>query len=353
MTTLNSELLIEPEMFRSNISYIKNLINPSSNFMSVIKSDAYGHHLESIVKDIDDLSDGYGVVRADEAIKIRMLSKKKILLMQGVYNDKDYKLARENNFDIVVHNSDQFNLIKKYNNFENLWFKVNTGMNRLGFDIDDFLKIYNEYLTNTKFTLMTHLASSNDPKAISNEKQFSLFESLRSKLHADVSLSIANTGCIMNFPEKSYDWVRCGIGIYGGYLNDTNIKTAMTLRSPIINLRTISKGEGVGYDGRAIADKEMKIASVYLGYADGLPVGIKDGTKVLINGNEAQIFGKVSMDLTTIDVTNLKECSVGDWCEFFSPDLPISNIAKSNDLISYYLMTSIKSRVKKIYKNIN
>jgi len=353
MTTLNSELLIEPEMFRSNISYIKNRINPSSNFMSVIKSDAYGHHLESIVKDIDDLSDGYGVVRADEAIKIRMLSKKKILLMQGVYNDKDYKLARENNFDIVVHNSDQFNLIKKYNNFENLWFKVNTGMNRLGFDIDEFLKIYNEYLINTKFTLMTHLASSNDPKAISNEKQFSLFESLRSKLHADVSLSIANTGCIMNFPEKSYDWVRCGIGIYGGYLNDTNIKTAMTLRSPIINLRTISKGEGVGYDGRAIADKEMKIASVYLGYADGLPVGIKDGTKVLINGNEAQIFGKVSMDLTTIDVTNLKECSVGDWCEFFSPDLPISNIAKSNDLISYYLMTSVKSRVKKIYKNIN
>ena len=353
MTTLNSELLIEPEMFRSNISYIKNRINPSSNFMSVIKSDAYGHHLESIVKDIDDLSDGYGVVRADEAIKIRMLSKKKILLMQGVYNDKDYKLARENNFDIVVHNSDQFNLIKKYNNFENLWFKVNTGMNRLGFDIDEFLKIYNEYLINTKFTLMTHLASSNDPKAISNEKQFSSFESLRSKLHADVSLSIANTGCIMNFPEKSYDWVRCGIGIYGGYLNDTNIKTAMTLRSPIINLRTISKGEGVGYDGRAIADKEMKIASVYLGYADGLPVGIKDGTKVLINGNEAQIFGKVSMDLTTIDVTNLKECSVGDWCEFFSPDLPISNIAKSNDLISYYLMTSIKSRVKKIYKNIN
>ena len=353
MTTLNSELLIEPEMFRSNISYIKNRINPSSNFMSIIKSDAYGHHLESIVKDIDDLSDGYGVVRADEAIKIRMLSNKKILLMQGVYNDKDYKLARKNNFDIVVHNSDQFNLIKKYNNFENLWFKVNTGMNRLGFDIDEFLKIYNEYLINTKFTLMTHLASSNDPKAISNEKQFSLFESLRSKLHADVSLSIANTGCIMNFPEKSYDWVRCGIGIYGGYLNDTNIKTAMTLRSPIINLRTISKGEGVGYDGRAIADKEMKIASVYLGYADGLPVGIKDGTKVLINGNEAQIFGKVSMDLTTIDVTNLKECSVGDWCEFFSPDLPISNIAKSNDLISYYLMTSIKSRVKKIYKNIN
>jgi len=353
MTTLNSELLINPEIFRSNIAYIKSRMKPSSNFMSIIKSDAYGHHLESIVKDIDDLSDGYGVVRTDEAIKIRSLSNKKILLMQGIYNDEDYKLARDNNLDIVVHNSNQFNLIKNKNNFENLWFKVNTGMNRLGLEINEFVNIYDKYLTNTKFTLMTHLASSNDPKAKSNAKQFSLFESLHNRLHSDVSLSIANTGCIMNFPEKSYNWVRCGIGIYGGYLNDENLKTAMTLRSPIINLRAISKGECVGYDGRAIAKKDMKIASVYLGYADGLPVGIKDGTKVHINGNEAKVFGKVSMDITTIDVSNIKECNVGDWCEFFSPHLPISNIAKSNDLISYYLMTSIKSRVKKIYKNIN
>ena len=85
--------------------------------------------------------------------------------------------------------------------------------------------------------------------------------------------------------------------------------------------------------------------------ADGLPVTIKDGTKVLINDELANVFGKVSMDLTTIDVTNL-DCKVGDWCEFFSPRLSISNIAKSNDLISYFLMTSVKSRVKKIYKNI-
>ena len=95
MTTLNSELLIEPEMFRSNISYIKNRINPSSKFMSVIKSDAYGHHLESIVKDVDDLSDGYGVVRTDEALKIRLLSKKKILLIldQQIYLEVQLNLG--------------------------------------------------------------------------------------------------------------------------------------------------------------------------------------------------------------------------------------------------------------------
>ena len=95
----------------------------------------------------------------------------------------------------------------------------------------------------------------------------------------------------------------------------------------------------------------MKIATIYLGYADGLPVAIQDGTEVMINDQIAKVFGRVSMDLTTVDVTNLKDCFEGDWCNFFSPKLPVSNIAKNNDLISYYFMTSIKSRVKKVYKN--
>ena len=127
----------------------------------------------------------------------------------------------------------------------------------------------------------------------------------------------------------------------------------MTLRSPIVNIRNINKGDKVGYDGRAVAKKDMKIASVYLGYADGLPVNIKDGTSVMINNEIASVFGKVSMDLTTIDISNIEKCSVGDWCKFFSPELPITNIASSNNLISYYLMTSVKSRVKKVYKTLD
>ena len=94
----------------------------------------------------------------------------------------------------------------------------------------------------------------------------------------------------------------------------------------------------------------MIIATIYLGYADGLPLAIKDGTEVMINNQIAKVFGRVSMDLTTIDVSNIDNCGVGDWCEFFSREMPISNIAKSNSLISYYMMTSVKSRVKKIYK---
>mgnify|MGYP001161027522 FL=1 len=353
MTSINSELIIDPIIFRENISLLKNKLNDSSKFMAVIKSDAYGHHLENIVKDIQDLSDGFGVVRIDEAKKIRKLSNKKILLMQGVYSKKDLNTSIENNFDLVVHNMNQFEIIKDANHYEGLWFKLNTGMNRLGFETNEFLEIYEQYLHDKKFTLMTHLASSNDTSSSSNESQFKIFEDISSKLNNSIERSIANTGCIMNYPNKTYDWVRCGIGIYGGYIGDDKLKTAMTLRSPIVNLRNISKGDKVGYDGRAVAQKDMKIASVYLGYADGLPVSINDGTSVMVNDEIASVFGKVSMDLTTIDVSHLDKCSVGDWCEFFSPKLPITNIASSNNLISYYLMTSVKSRVKKVYKTLD
>ena len=321
--------------------------------MAVIKSDAYGHNLSSIVKDIDNLVDGYGVVRIEEAMEIRKKSKKKVLLMQGIYSEDEYILSKNQKLDLVIHNNNQFNLIKDEENHEMFWYKVNTGMNRLGFEISDFIKIYEKYLKEKKFTLMSHLASSNDKESPANENQFKLFNDLSSQLNKNIKKSIANTGCVMNFPEFSLDWVRCGIGIYGGYLKDDQLETAMTLRSPIINIRSIKKGDKVGYDGRAVAKNDMKIASVYLGYADGLPVTIKDGTSVMVNDQIAKVFGKVSMDLTTIDVTNIANCRINDWCEFFSPKLPISNISKSNDLITYYFMTNIKSRVKKVYKSID
>ena len=349
MTSINSELIINSKILRKNISYIKNKLQKKSKFMAVIKSDAYGHDLENVAKDIDDLIEGYGVVRINEAKRIRSLSSKKILLMQGIYSQSEFSDAKEYGLDVVIHNNEQFKIVKKNNNFNNLWFKVNTGMNRLGFEIKEFMEIYNEFLFDKKFTLMTHLAASNDKKCDSNQEQFKLFNELSNKMNKDVEMSIANTGCIMNFPDETYDWVRCGIGIYGGYFKDKQIETAMTLRSPIVNLRPLKKGQKVGYDGRAIAKDDMLIASVYLGYADGLPLNIKDETEVMINNQVAKIFGRVSMDLTTIDVTNIKNCSIGDWCDFFSPTLPISNIAKSNNLISYYLMTGVKSRVKKIY----
>ena len=353
MTTLKSILEIDPSIIRSNIQKLKNKTLNTSNFLAVIKSDAYGHMLNNIVSDIDDLVDGYGVVRLDEAIDLRKISQKKIVLMQGIYSQEDYLLAKKHDLDIVVHNEFQLNIIIKNNNFENLWLKVNTGMNRPGFEIDRFLEIYKDYLEDINFTLMTHLAASNKKDDPSNAEQFERFEGLYKDLHTGVTKSIANTGCVLNFPDKCFDWVRVGIGIFGGYIGNEELKTAITLKSPIINIKELNIGERVGYDGRAIAEKRMKVATVYLGYADGLPQHIKDGTVVKVNNQDASVFGKISMDVTTIDVSDIKECNVGDWCEFFSPNHSINNLASANGLISYDIMIRIKSRVERVYKKIS
>ena len=353
MTTLSTQLEIDPSIVKKNIEILKNKIKTSSKFMAIIKSDAYGHILPNIVQDIDDQVDGYGVVRFEEAVELRRISNKKILLMQGVYSQEDFINSKKNNFDLVIHNEHQFDIAKDNNSYENLWFKINTGMNRLGFEEKDFLEIYDKYLSDKNFTLMSHLSASNIPNDPSNKEQFHRFDTLASKLHSNVSKSIANTGCILNFPEKSFDWVRVGIGIFGGYIGNSDLKTAMTLKSPIVNIRYIKKGEKVGYDGRAVALKDMKIATAYMGYADGLPHHIKDGTIVKINGQDAKIFGKVSMDVTTIDISNINECEIGDWCIFFSPNYSITKISTTNNLISYDMMIRIKSRVKRIYKKLN
>ena len=162
--------------------------------------------------------------------------------MQGVYSTEDLKESIANALDLVIHNSHQFEIIKKENYFKNLWFKINTGMNRLGFEEDEFMNIYNANLRDKKFVLMSHLSASNVPDEPSNKIQFDRFDSLSNKLHSGVYKSVANTGCIINFPEKSYDWVRVGIGIFGGYIGNNDLKTAMTLRSPIINVRNIKRG---------------------------------------------------------------------------------------------------------------
>ncbi|MDB9790175.1 alanine racemase, partial [Gammaproteobacteria bacterium] len=167
MTRATSELIIEPAIVRKNISYLKAKLDDSSKFMAIIKSDSYGHILSNIVRDIDDIVDGYGVVRLEEAISIRKISSKKILLMQGVYSQPDFKEARDNSLDLVIHNSLQFSLVKDNDSYENLWFKINTGMNRLGFEEDEFLDIYTTYLSDKKFTLMSHLSASNVPSDIS------------------------------------------------------------------------------------------------------------------------------------------------------------------------------------------
>ena len=345
MTAYSAELIVDSSKIVSNISQLKSLMSDEAKFMFIVKSNAYGHGLKEIVQKIESNVDAFGVVRIEEAILVRSVTSKPILLMQGIYTDSEIHIARENNLQVVVHSMNQFKLIGN-NNELGLWIKINTGMNRLGLSYEELKVAYETGIISSDSVLMTHMACANDPDDPMNKMQINNFEKAFNLVERKTKRSISNSACLINFPELSFDWIRSGIAAYGGEFKDLNLKTAMTFRAPIISIRNIRKGDRVGYGGRKKASKDMKIAIVYAGYADGIPQTATDGTKVLVNDRQAEIFGRVSMDLVSIDVTNLPEVSENDLVSFWSEDLPINEFSNKNELISYELMTRISSRVK-------
>ena len=346
MTTNSAELIIDSSKIISNIAHLKSFKSSESKFMFIVKSNAYGHSLKEIVKNLESHVDAFGVVRMEEAILVREASSKPILLMQGIYTDHEIDEAVKNNIQVVIHDMSQFKMIGNNDNELGLWIKINTGMNRLGLSKEELKVVYEKGIIRSDSVLMTHMACADNPDDPMNKEQIQNFEEAFDLVERKTKRSICNSACLINFPELSFDWVRSGIAAYGGEFKNLNLKTAMTFRAPIISIRNIKKGERVGYGGRKKASKDMRIAIVYAGYADGIPQTTTDGTKVLVNDKQAEIFGRVSMDLVSIDITNLPQVSRNDLVSFWSEKLPINEFSNNNGLISYELMTRISSRVK-------
>ena len=345
----NSELVIDYELVRNNIQVIKKNLPKDCKFMGIIKSNAYGHDLEKSAQALDGSVDGYGVVRLEEALKIRDISSKPILAMQGVYSSDAYDSLKQHEIWTVIHSVAQLPLAKQYQDELIFWIKLNTGMNRLGIGldkIDQFQSFFKE-----QNVLMTHLACADDPGDELNDAQFKNFNLAWKKISKKMNRSVLNSAGIFNFPNYSFDWVRSGIAIYGG-IDFPELTTAMTFRSQIISLQSLNANERIGYGGRIKTEKKSKIAIVYCGYADGFPQTAIDGTSVLVNGHLSNISGRVSMDLISIDVTDIPDCKIGDWCELWSPELSIIENTQKNNLISYELMTKMSQRVKRQYLNI-
>ena len=345
----NSELVIDYELVRNNIQVIKKNLPKDCKFMGIIKSNAYGHDLEKSAQALDGFVDGYGVVRLEEALKIRDISSKPILAMQGVYSSDAYDSLKQHEIWTVIHSLTQLPLAKQYQDELIFWIKLNTGMNRLGIgldEIDQFKSFFKE-----QNVLMTHLACADNPGDELNDVQFKNFNSAYKKISKKMNRSVLNSAGIFNFPNYSFDWVRSGIAIYGG-IDFPELKTAMTFRSQIISIQSLNANERIGYGGRVKTEQKSKIAIVYCGYADGFPQTAIDGTSALVNGHLSNILGRVSMDLISIDVTDIPDCKIGDWCELWSPELSIIENTQKNNLISYELMTKMSQRVKRQYLNI-
>ena len=333
---------------------------PDSKSIAVIKADAYGHGAVQVTKALEGIAPAFAVAIIEEAIELRNAGiKEMILVMEGVDGAEDLKYAAKNDLSVVVHNESQLLNLENVtlSNPVNVWLKVDTGMHRLGIDpgkVDDAVtRLRASKNCQSSLVVCTHLASSENTNSNMTSKQINLFDLSVNDLN--VTESIANSGAILASPNSHRDWNRPGYLIYGytPFEDDREknygLKPSMTLQSEIIALRQILAGESVGYGGKWTATDETIIATVAIGYADGYPRHAKNGTPTLVNGKIAPVVGAVSMDMITIDVTNIEDTEIGDRVILWGPELPVNQVAKSSNTIGYELITGLTRRVSRRY----
>ena len=355
-TKLNRPTLAEIDLKALDIN-VKNLKKNvrSAKFYSVVKANAYGHGLKKVVKHLNRNSDinGFCVATSEEAINLRSSTKKPILDLEGPYDLLDAKELLRNKIQFVVHSSRQINFLRKIKNFyssQPIWLKFDSGMNRLGFPVEDIQKILKEFENKAnQIVLMSHFSNFKG-----NVQQLNKFENILSEEKLNIKKSLCNSGGMINFPSSQKDIARPGISLFDSKSNLkknlVKLKPVMTLKSKFISIKEIEKGEKVGYEGTWRAPKRTKIGILPIGYGDGLPLNMSNCGKVKIKGKLAPIIGKISMDMTAIDLSHFSKISYKDEIIIWGKGHDIDTVAKFADNSPYSLMTGVTNRVKKVYK---
>jgi alanine racemase len=343
---------IDTSALRSNLAVVRRLA-PRSRVMAVIKANAYGHGLVPVARALDS-ADAYGVARLEEALALRDASfNKRILLLEGVFSAEQLAAAGQRHLDIVVHSREQIEMLEQHRGPHRFsaWLKLDTGMNRLGFRADHYAQAHaklSRCAAIAQLRAMTHLVSSEQRDDATTRQQLGQFRALTDALK--IERSAANSGGVLFWPEAHFDWVRPGLMLYGispasgASASALDLRPAMTLATQVIAIRQVDAGGTVGYNGTWRAQRSSSIAIVGVGYGDGYPRRIHDA-RVLVGEREAPIVGRVSMDMTAIDVTDLPGVSVGDAVTLWGSGLPVEQVAGWAETIGYELVCRLTSRV--------
>jgi len=348
-----------------NLNFYKSRLKPETKIMVMVKAFGYGSGSYEIAKALSHQKVDYlGVAFADEGIALRnagiatpiivMNPERSAFAAMAAYNlEPEIYSAKELRTFIAVAQQ------KNLSNYP-IHIKLDTGMHRLGFmenQLDELIDLLrNNNLVSVK-SIFSHLSSSDVPEyrdftlgQINNFERWSA--KLISELEIDPIRHILNTSGIYNFPEAQYNMVRLGIGLYGVGNDKTESKqleTVGTLKTVILQIKDIEPGESIGYSRRFIATENIRIATLPIGYADGIPRawGNQKGY-VSINGKKAQITGTISMDMMMVNVTDM-DCKEGDKAVIFGKSPSVVEMAEVLGTIPYEILTSISQRVKRVF----
>jgi alanine racemase len=348
-----------------NLNFFKSKLAPKVKMMVMVKAFGYGNGGLEIAKLLEHHKVDYlGVAFADEGISLKNGGIKTPIMVLNPENTSfsaiiQHKLEPE---IYCLKGLYAFLKIAKQKNLEHfpIHIKVDTGMHRLGFEedtIDELIATLKGESAVKVQSILSHLATSDDLKYPGFAmKQIQLFERLSSKIIRELSISpirhILNTSGISNFPAAQYNMVRLGIGLYGvsnDPVEQQFLENVGTLKSVISQTRLIAAGESVGYGRKFIAVKPTRVATIPIGYADGISRGWGNGLGfVIIKDKKADIIGSICMDMLMVDVSEV-DCTEGDSVIIFGEKPTVSFIAKELNTIPYEILTSISQRVKRVF----
>jgi alanine racemase len=348
--------ILSTENLISNINQIKKNA-PKSAVMAMVKANAFGHGLRSTSMRIERHVDNLGVAAIEEAIALRKVGIKcPITLIEGVFEPDELLIASCQKFDVVFHAFEQIKWLQdtKIPLPIKAWIKVDSGMGRLGFAVNDATQAL-QMLSNSKniypeIGLLSHLACADDTNHELNNNQLKIFSDLAKSWQGPKSL--ANSAAIFSNTQNHFDVIRPGLCLYGASpikgksALELGLKPVMTLQTRLTAVRNFPKNSTIGYGATYVCAKDTTIGIIAIGYGDGYSRALPTGTPVLVNNSKCSTIGRISMDMTAIDLTNCPNSKIGDPVILWGEGLPVEDVIKNTNIISHELLSAVQSRVK-------
>jgi alanine racemase len=358
-------LEVDLDAMTHNFNLFRAKLKPSTGIVAMVKASGYGAGSYELAKTLQNHGAAYlAVAVADEGMDLRNSG---ITMPIMVLNPKvtNYHNLFTHNLEPEIYSFDILNEIisegRRYGvtNFP-IHIKLDTGMHRLGFleeDIEPLIEVLKNQNVVTPRSTFSHLAAADCPELDAyTMEQFRLFDKCSSQLKAafpNMLRHILNSTGITRFPQYQYDMARLGICLYGiPTLNDgsqADLQPVSALHTVIISIKEWKAGTTIGYSCRGLLKRDSRIATIPIGYADGLSRALGGGrSSVWVNGTLCPIVGNICMDICMIDITDA-QCAVGDRVEIFGHNINVATIADTLGTIPYEVLTSVSSRVKRVY----
>jgi alanine racemase len=342
---------------RNNLAKVREKA-PGTQVLAVVKANAYGHGLTRVLPALDE-ADGLALVEPEAAYDLRERYSRRILMLEGFFAESELPEFAQRRLATVVHDMEQVKMLEKavLSRPLEVFVKVNVGMNRLGFRPGDVAGVCQRLSSSPSVAalrLMMHFARADEDDGI--KEALEVFES--ACMGFAYPRSLANSAGVIRFEDVGGDIVRPGIMLYGAspFPYDTaemlGLLPVMTLRSQLIAVQDIKPTESIGYGATYTASRAHRVGVVACGYADGYPRHAPNGTPVLVCGKKVRMAGRPSMDMITVDLSDVPEARVGSPVVLWGEGLPVDDVANAASTVGYELLCAVAPRVPHVTSEV-